>query len=174
MAELTSSSARRISAQLLVNSHTSRNSVSAASANFSSSNGVLRLNRRTTSPPYLARSFAGSWDDGREALSTRGRSTLGGRPKTFSTAVSRNQATCGKTLRRLHDCGSSTTTGEVHGAARDWSGAVTRSRRNRGGRVSGEGIGEGRIVEDQSRRCDPGFVVCTTWTGRYQIEEVIS
>jgi len=180
---LTSSWLRRISAQLLVNSQTSRKSVSAASASCSSSNGEDMLNRRTTSPPYRASSFPGSWVDGREDFSAPGRIAFGGRPKTFSTAVSLNQATWGKTLRRLHDCGSMGCCGwgrpnwplfpvevvevDVHGAAIAWSGAVARrSSRNRGRGDSDDETGNGcMVLTAQAHRADEGQDVYTALGG---------
>jgi len=63
----TSSSLRRISAQLLAKPQISKNRVSATSANAFSSSGVDKLKRRTTSPPYFTSKLAGSCElDGLE------------------------------------------------------------------------------------------------------------
>jgi hypothetical protein len=110
--KLTSSSANRISAQLFVNSHTSRNSVSAASANAASSSTVVILNLSTTSPPYFASNVSGSCAlDGRLWLGVVCTfacptavevdvdvSVFGCTPKMISIAVSRSHVSCGNTL----------------------------------------------------------------------------
>ena len=98
----TSSSRRRISAQFWVNSHTSKKRVSAASAKAFSSAGVLKLNRRTTSPPYFANKVFGNSEldgCGKEPGLTRPALTGFGTRKTFSMAKSRSHVKFGSTLR---------------------------------------------------------------------------
>lgn len=95
-----------MSAQLLVNSQTSKYNVPAASANAVSSAAELKLNLRTTSPPYLASNVAGSWEvigPDEVGFSYAGWVTVGGAPNSFWIAVSRNHVNLGNVLCDLCD-----------------------------------------------------------------------
>jgi hypothetical protein len=91
-----------MSAQFWVNSHTSKKRVSAASANAFSSAGVLKLNRRTTSPPYFANKVFGKSEldgCGKEPDLSEPALTGFGTRKTFSMVKSRSHVRLGSTFR---------------------------------------------------------------------------
>lgn len=97
----TSSSLNLMSAQLLLNSQTSRSRVSAASANAASSSAVLRLKRNTTSPPYLANKADGTCGrEGRRGADDWPRGPFedgAGKRKTVCMMLSRSHVNRGKT-----------------------------------------------------------------------------
>jgi hypothetical protein len=157
----TSSSRRRISAQFWVNSHTSKKRVSAASAKACSSAGVLKLNRRTTSPPYFANKVFGSSEldgCGREPCLSEPALTGFGTRKTFSIAKSRSHVRLGSTFRGLYGCcdcveswrwvaENSALSLLLHGTTNASMETAMKRRRKAGRKVSGRCMVNGASVK---------------------------